>query len=164
MHGPPPALPGGGMKKILKESEHLVRLALVLVAAFVIFLAIRRAIVPRSFGEFGHYRGAVLDEIRARPISFAGQAVCETCHEDAAKTKSEGRHAGVSCEACHGPTAAHTEDPIANHAAKPDPAILCVRCHEAEAAKPRTFPQVISKEHSSGLSCGTCHQPHNPKP
>jgi hypothetical protein len=43
-----------------------------------------------------------------------------------------------------------------------DAAVLCVRCHEANSAKPKTFPQVASAEHSAGLPCDTCHQPHSP--
>jgi hypothetical protein len=152
------------MRNSLKESEHLIRLVLVLCATVLIFLVVRHAVVPRSFGEFGHYRGAALEEIRSRPVSFAGKAVCADCHDEVVKIKSEGKHAGVSCEACHGPTAAHTDDPMTNHAVKPNPATLCVRCHEAEPAKPKTFPQVVSKDHAGGLSCIECHKPHSPKP
>jgi predicted CXXCH cytochrome family protein len=151
------------MRKIMKESGHLVRLALVLVTGLLIFLAIRAAVVPATFGRLGHYRAAALDDIRARPFSFAGKAVCEGCHEEVAKVKSEGKHAGIACEACHGPSASHTEDPITNHAVKPDPAKLCVRCHEANPARPKAFPQVVSKEHANGMSCGDCHKPHTPK-
>lgn len=149
--------------KALKESEHLVRLVAVLACGAIIFLLIRHAIVPKSFGLYGHYRAAALDDIRARTVSFGGKAMCETCHEDVAKTKSGGKHAGVACEACHGPTAAHTDDPMANHAVRPDPRTLCVRCHEAEPAKPKWFPQVVSKDHAGDVSCGECHQPHTPK-
>lgn len=151
------------MGNFFKDSEHLVRMALVLGAVLVIFLVIRHAVVPPSFGKYGHYRAAALDEIRARPVSFASHAVCESCHDDILKVKSEGKHAGVACEACHGPTAAHTEDPMANHAVKPNPATLCVRCHEAEPAKPKTFPQVVSKDHAGEVSCVDCHNPHSPK-
>lgn len=151
------------MRNFLRESEHLVRLALVLVAGVILFLVIRHAIVPASFGRYGHYRADALDDIRARPVSFAGKAVCESCHEDVMKTKNAGAHAGVACEACHGPTAAHTDDPMANHAMKPDPATLCVRCHAADPAKPKNFPQVVAKDHAGDVSCGQCHQPHSPK-
>lgn len=151
------------MGRNLKDAEHLVRMAAVLVGGLVAFLLIRSAIVPKSFGEYGHYRGAALDEIRARPVSFAGHSTCEMCHDDVFKVKSAGVHAGVACEACHGPAAAHTEDPTANKALKPDPATLCVRCHEADPAKPKGFPQVVSKEHAGETSCGECHQPHSPK-
>lgn len=151
------------MRRNLQDSEHLVRMAAVLVAGLAIFLLIRFAIVPKSFGEFGHYRGAALEEIRARPISFAGHAACEMCHDDVVKVKSAGVHAGVACEACHGPTFAHTDDPMAHKAVKPDPATLCVRCHAADPAKPKGFPQVVAKDHAGDASCGDCHQPHSPK-
>jgi hypothetical protein len=151
------------MRNILKESGHLLRMALLLGTALVLFLLIRRAVVPKSFGQYEHYRGAALDEIRARPVSFAGRQVCETCHTDTAETKSKGPHAGVGCEACHGPAAAHAEDPTGHPAMKPDPSVLCVRCHEANPAKPQSFPQVVSKDHANGMSCGACHQAHSPK-
>jgi len=152
------------MRNRFKDFEHLIRMALVLVAGAIIFLLVRQAIVPKTFGQFGHYRAASLDDIRARPVSFAGKDACALCHDDVVKTKSEGKHAGVACEACHGPTAAHTEDPTTNHAFKPNPATLCVRCHEADSAKPKNFPQVVSKDHAGDMSCGECHKPHSPKP
>jgi hypothetical protein len=151
------------MRNILKESGHLVRMAVLLGMGLVAFLLIRHAIVPKSFGQYGHYRGAVLDEIRARPVSFAGKQTCEMCHTDVADVKNKGVHAGVACEACHGPSAAHTEDPSGHPAVKPDPAVLCVRCHEANPSKPKGFPQVVSKDHAGEVSCATCHQPHSPK-
>ena len=46
--------------------------------------------------------------------------------------------------------------------AKPDTAVLCVRCHAASAAKPKNFPQVDPADHSNGLPCETCHKPHSP--
>jgi predicted CXXCH cytochrome family protein len=150
------------VKKFLRESEHLVRLALLAAVLVVAFLVIRWAVVPAGFGRYGHYRAPSLDDVRARPISFAGHQACETCHDEQAKTKGQGKHAQVSCEACHGPLAAHADDPFANKAVKPNPATLCVRCHEADSAKPKSFPQVVSSDHAGGESCGTCHNPHSP--
>ena len=149
------------MKKVLGEAEHLVRLALVAAVLVVIFFAIRRAIVPASFGKYGHYRAASLDEIRARPISFAGHEACEACHDEIVRVKLAGKHAHINCEACHGPAAKHADDPFNNHALKPDPATLCLRCHQADSAKPKSFPQVVSSEHY-GPACGDCHNPHHP--
>ncbi len=152
------------MRKVLKESEHLLRLVAVFAVGLVLFLVIRQAIVPKGFGEFGHYRGPALDDIAARPISFAGHATCEACHDDQAKTKAAGKHAGLSCETCHGPAAAHTEDPTEHAVMKPDPKVLCVRCHEADPARPKSFPQVVSKDHAGDTSCIECHKPHSPLP
>jgi hypothetical protein len=150
------------MKNFLGDVGHLVRLALVAVILLAIFFAIRFAVVPAGFGKYGHYRAGSLDDIRAKPISFAGHEDCELCHVDIATTKGKGKHAHVNCEACHGPSARHAEDPSNHKAVKPDPATLCVRCHEADSAKPKTFPQVVSREHSGGMSCGVCHNPHSP--
>ena len=151
------------MKKTLRESEHLIRFALVLAAVVLIFFAIRSLVVPPSFGQYGHYRAASLADVRARPVAFAGQALCEACHDPIAQTRSQGKHAKVACEACHGALAQHADDPGALKPQKPDAAILCVRCHEADPAKPKSFPQVLSKDHAQGLICTTCHNPHRPK-
>lgn len=150
------------MKKILKESEHLLRLAGVLAAGLVAFLFIRQALVPHDFGRYGHYRAPALSDIRKQPIRFAGHQTCELCHDDVAKLKSQGKHANIACEACHGPLFQHTDNPTDIKPQLPNVATLCVSCHEADAAKPKSFPQVASKEHSGGAACNSCHQPHKP--
>ncbi|HZU27255.1 MAG TPA: multiheme c-type cytochrome [Bryobacteraceae bacterium] len=151
------------MKTLLREAGHLVRLATLGALLLILFLLVRRAVVPPSFGKYGHYRAASLEEIAARPASFAGREACEACHDDIATMKREARHARLGCEACHGALAAHAEDPSSNKATKPDTATLCVRCHEADSAKPKWFPQVVSSEHMGDVPCGSCHNPHKPK-
>ena len=145
-----------------KDAGHLFRLAGVFVAGILLFLVLRGFLVPKSFGEYGHFRGNALSEIAARPINFAGHETCEGCHADVLEKKKDGKHAHVNCEACHGPLAKHADDPASVTPEKLDTAVLCVRCHEANAAKPKGFPQVVSADHSSGLACDTCHQPHSP--
>jgi hypothetical protein len=147
---------------IFKDAGHLFRLAAVFVAGLLIFLVIRGFLVPKSFGQFGHYRANAVTEIAARPIKFAGHESCEGCHADVLDKKKNGKHAGVNCEACHGPQAQHADDPTSVKPDKLDTAVLCARCHEANEAKPRNFPQVDTAEHSTGLPCDTCHQPHSP--
>ena len=147
---------------VFKDAGHLFRLAAVFIAGLLIFLVIRGFLVPKSFGQFGHYRANAVTEIAARPIKFAGHESCEGCHADVLDKKKNGKHAGVNCEACHGPQAQHVDDPTSVKPAKLDTAVLCARCHEANAAKPRNFPQVDTEEHSTGLPCDTCHQPHSP--
>jgi uncharacterized CHY-type Zn-finger protein len=102
-----------------------------------------------------------IGDVAALPIRHAGHQACEACHGDVLEVKSKGKHAGVNCEACHGPLAKHAEDPSIVPV-KPDPAVLCAQCHEASAAKPKWFPQVVTAEHSNGLPCNTCHAPHDP--
>ncbi len=147
---------------IFKDAGHLFRFAGLFVLAFIVFLVIRGFVVPKSFGQYGHYRGAAMGEIAAHPIHFAGHQACETCHSDIADTKKTGKHAHVNCEACHGPLASHADDPASTTPPKLDTAVLCVRCHAASVAKPKGFPQVDAAEHANGVPCETCHQPHSP--
>jgi hypothetical protein len=149
----------------MKEAAHLVRLAGVFLAGFLLFLVVRQQVVPAGFGKYGHFRAGALDDNRAHPIVFAGRSACAGCHEDQLKVLESSKHAIVSCEACHGPQAKHAnaDDPSAAKPALPDTTALCARCHEASSAKPQKFPQVVSKEHSGGESCKTCHMPHQPQ-
>jgi hypothetical protein len=144
-----------------KDAGHLFRFLFLFVVAFVVFLVIRHFVVPKSFGQYGHYRGAAIAEIAAKPIHFAGHDTCETCHADILDAKKSGKHANVNCEACHGPLANHANDPSIAPA-KLDTALLCIKCHAASAAKPKTFPQVDADQHSGGVPCETCHKPHDP--
>ncbi|MGO9979592.1 MAG: multiheme c-type cytochrome [Candidatus Sulfotelmatobacter sp.] len=145
-----------------KDAGHLFRVAVVFVVVGVAFLGVRAFLVPKSFGQYGHYRGDALADIAARPVSFAGHQACEDCHADVLERKKSGRHAHVNCEACHGALANHAGDPGSVQPPKLDTAVLCIRCHEANLAKPKSFPQVVSADHSTGLPCNTCHQPHSP--
>jgi uncharacterized CHY-type Zn-finger protein len=148
--------------KTFKDSGHLFRLAAVFLVGLVGFLVLRSFLVPHSFGRYGHYRADAIPEIAATPISYAGHQVCETCHSDILEVKSKGVHKGVACESCHGPQAKHADDPASVQPAKLDTAVLCIRCHQANIAKPKSFPQVDAAEHSGGAACNTCHQPHSP--
>jgi hypothetical protein len=146
----------------MRDIEHLLRVAGVFLLAVVAFLGVRAFLVPRSFGEFGHYRGDAIAEIAALPIVHAGHQTCEICHSEIFEQKSKGKHASVACEACHGPQAKHADDPGSILPVKPNAGVLCAQCHEASAAKPQWFPQVVTAEHSGGLVCTTCHQAHSP--
>ena len=151
------------MKDFLRSTEHLIRVGILVAVGLVAFLVIQRVVVPRDFGKYGHFRASALDEIRAKPIKFAGREACEVCHSEQAEAKSKGKHAGLGCEGCHGPLARHAEDPSSIVPKLPDTAVLCARCHEQNSAKPKSFPQVVTAEHSAGLACNTCHKPHTPK-
>src|ERR1017187_1669841 len=148
---------------LFKDIEHLVRLAAVMAIAVVAFVVLRAAVVPRTFGQYGHYRGAAIAEAASHPLAFAGHDTCETCHTDVVDQKKQGKHVVVPCEACHGAQARHADDPASVKPAKLDTAVVCARCHEANSAKPKAFPQVATADHSGGLACDTCHQPHRPK-
>lgn len=146
----------------MRDAEHLLRIAALFGFGVVAFFGIRAFSVPHSFGQYGHYRGDAIAEVAALPLVYAGHEICEACHPDVSEVKTKGKHAGVACEACHGPQAKHTENPGALVPPKLDAAILCPQCHEASAAKPKWFPQVDTKEHFGGVVCDTCHRPHDP--
>ena len=129
------------MRESLRESEHLIRAALLFAAALVVFLVVRAALVPKDFGRYGHYRGDALGEVRAQATMFAGR---------------------TACEACHGALAAHAADPTTGKPALPDAGTICLLCHLQNVAKPEGFPQVDPKEHAGGAPCSTCHKPHHP--
>ncbi len=147
----------------MKEAGHILRLAALFAIACAAFLVVRQQIVPSGFGKYGHYREGALADNRAHPITYAGRETCAMCHDEALTALGKGKHAGVGCEACHGPQSAH-----AAGGGQPKPQLpvalqLCVVCHEANSSKPKGFPQVVSKQHYEGGDCKACHQPHQPK-
>lgn len=153
------------MKQTMRDAGHLIRPLVIFAAGTLLFVAVRQVIIPKDFGLYGHFRPGAMDDNRKHPIRFAGQEVCAGCHDEVVAKRKTGKHAGVACEACHGPQAKHAnaDDPKAAKPALPDTAVLCARCHEANVAKPKGFPQVVSKTHSGGSPCNACHQAHAPK-
>jgi len=150
------------LRPTFRDAGHLIRPAVLLVIGLVVFMMVRGAVVPKGFGKYGHYRAGYLEVARSKPIQYAGQEVCASCHDSEATARAGGRHAKVSCEICHGPQARHADDPSALKPKLPDVATLCARCHEKDPAKPKAFPQVVTAEHSGGMACNDCHKPHNP--
>jgi hypothetical protein len=150
------------MRKFFGHKEHLARVALLAAAAVAVFVALQALLVPESFGLYGHYRAAALDDNRDRALAFAGRGACVECHSDVPEAAKGGAHEAVRCEACHGPLAAHAADPTTAAAQKPDSRVLCVRCHQMNVARPSGFPQVDAAEHAGGDACTSCHAAHNP--
>lgn len=148
------------MRQLLRDAEHLVRLALLFAAGTVVFVVVRAIAVPADFGEYGHYRAGALDDVRERQPRFAGRAACAECHDVAVAELAGGGHSGVGCEACHGPLAAHAADP--GEAAAPAAVATCALCHAANQARPAGHPQVDVEAHAEGNACTDCHVPHAP--
>jgi hypothetical protein len=141
---------------------HVARVAGLFAAALFVFLLVRAFLVPADFGRYGFYRAGALDDIRARPADFGGEASCKPCHAKTFDERKDTRHAKVHCEACHGPLQAHVIDP------KIKPASIdlkqpCIQCHTKLAGRPSFVPQVVVADHSGDAECGVCHQPHSPK-
>ena len=147
----------------MKDWLHLLRLGALLGAAALAFLVARPFFVPDTFGDLGHYRAAAVVEARERPLHFADSAACETCHSDVVtlRVEKKSRHLNIRCQSCHGPLGEHVDSSGETKPALPDVALLCIRCHEETAGRPR-MPQVKSADHSGGERCVTCHSPHAP--
>jgi hypothetical protein len=141
---------------------HLLRMAGLFIAGAVVFVIVRAVLVPEGFGTWGHFRAGALDDNRAHPLRYAGWQVCADCHADVLEARHGSRHAAIGCEACHGPLAAHAEDPEATPARRPDATVLCRGCHQTNVARPAGFPQIDPMEHGDGEPCVSCHQPHHP--
>jgi len=164
------------MRGRFQHAGHVLRVAAVFACGFVGFLVLRWAVVPADFGKYGFYRAGALDDIKARRISYAGAASCDSCHHDTyvlpkdwpklepGKDAPEDKHSILHCEACHGPLAAHAADktvPVAKVGADR----LCLTCHREIPGRPHSQPQIVpNKDHGNGDPCLSCHSPHFPKP
>jgi uncharacterized CHY-type Zn-finger protein len=149
--------------KRFKDIEHLVRLAGLFIAGLLVFTVARAELVPAGFGKFGHYRAGAIDDVRAKPLGYAGQKACAECHVDVVDLRAQARHKGIACESCHGPLATHAADPGQMTPKLPEARALCIHCHAANTGKSKRYPTVDVKEHAGDESCLTCHKPHNPK-
>ena len=151
------------MRGLFKDKEHLLRMAALFAVGVLVFVVARGLLVPEDFGVYGHFRAGALQDNRQRPPGFAGRAACGDCHADVLEARAGSRHAGVGCEACHGALGRHAEEPEAMAPVKPDGAHVCLVCHVANVAKPKSFPQVDPAEHGDGQPCSDCHRPHHPE-
>ena len=168
--------------------QHIKRLLITFAVVITLFLVVRALLVPKSFGEYGHYRGLALEENAAKPLHYAGSAACAKCHQDIVDEKSAGHHAGLACEGCHGPAYKHTMFADSTHTApladslKPErntTRAYCATCHELDAARVKMVSdtinvsvikmiqekkhgQVINKETNLPYACIECHNPHDP--
>ena len=133
-------------------------------AAIAVLLVARARLVPKSFGELGHYRADALVVNAARPVRYAGLEVCAGCHDDEAAKKAASYHRTLTCEGCHGPASDHAEDPSEKKPVIPRERKDCLRCHEYRFSRPTGFPQVIENLHNPMQPCMNCHNPHDPTP
>ena len=143
--------------------EQIKRLSIIFVILLAIFIIVNNILVPEDFGLYGHYRASALEEIISQKIQYAGHEVCYDCHDDVVETKQSGYHKKVSCEVCHGPAAAHTEDEEVELKA-PRERGYCPICHEYLPSRPTGFPQIIAASHNPMKACISCHDPHDPVP
>jgi ribosomal protein S27AE len=148
--------------KIPRIPRNLIPLYILLILAVGGLVVGRALLIPDTFGDYGHYRAAALDENRALEIAYAGQDVCGECHYDEYELKQQSHHRTVSCEACHGPGARHVDAPDEHTPDAPRGRGYCALCHGYNPSRPTGFPQIIPELHNPGKACMSCHDPHNP--
>jgi hypothetical protein len=144
-----------------KMPPQILRLVLLTAVIVLSYGAARALLRPASFGEYGHFRGAALEEIAARTPVYAGMKSCDECHSDVLQKVAKFEHKNVACESCHGPGREHAKDPDVKNLKLNDS--LCLRCHEANASRPIWLKQITEKDHFKGDRCVGCHVPHQPK-
>ena len=148
------------MRRLFKMPPQVLRLFLLAVGIVVTYSIARYFLTPVSFRQYGWYRGEALGELQAREPVFAGKKACEECHSDEVTKLVKHEHKSLSCEACHGPGQAHSDNPdvkINQQFYSP-----CIRCHEANPSRPKWHKQIVSKNHYTGSKCTECHVPHAP--
>ena len=177
--------------KMPSPNAHFYRLAIVFFVFILVFLVVRQIATPASWNYdlTNWYRLDALEELKQQPVVFGDNPSCVSCHEWSVETVMEDKHAGLSCESCHGPLANHArgEEKIADAVlaygmpghleGKTNPVIWqCQNCHEATINKPKTVPQYTAsgkfKTHIKfeaggyrpGTDCLKCHGAHEPTP
>ena len=144
--------------------EQVRRLSVLLILLIAAFLIVRSLLVPADFGKYGHFRATAVDEIISQDMHYSGSEACGECHEDIKENKTKGYHRNISCEVCHGPGYAHTQDPSEVVLEAPRERGYCPLCHEYLPSRPTGFPQIVSASHNPMKPCINCHEPHDPKP
>jgi hypothetical protein len=139
------------------------RLAIAFAVFITLFLVARHFLVPATFGQYGHYRGASLEDNAKPEIHFSGQKACFDCHQDIEDLKLQGPHKEIRCETCHGPGQVHVTSGEAKDIIKPSGREFCGNCHGANAAKKKeTIHQVNMNTKNPGKNCTECHNSHQP--
>jgi hypothetical protein len=142
---------------------HIKRLILVFAIVISLFLLARHLLVPDTFGKYGPYRAATLDDYSLIEIHFAGQQACLECHQDVQDLKTQDVHSDIHCETCHGPGQKHVTSSAATDILIPSGREFCGSCHIMNSARPKNaITQVDLNKHNIGKNCIECHNPHQP--
>ena len=141
------------------------RATILVILIVICFFVAKQFAKPKSFGEFGFYRGDNVAEWIAMEQNYAppGNKTCSKCHDQIVQLTSLAEHGKLDCQSCHGPLMAHVLKPTVSHPKVAGNAELCGTCHKEIVG--RTKDQIATVkvgEHSGGLDCVRCHDPHQP--
>lgn len=144
--------------------QQVTRLLVVFAIIGIGFLLARHFLIPETFGEFGHYRGAALASAKAHEKKYAGRQECVLCHSDVEALRSGSNHRNLSCEVCHGAAGNHVAGPMEVKPGINRERDACILCHGYDPSRPTGFPQVEPLAHNAPTACVSCHSPHAPEP
>lgn len=154
----------------LAHAKHIFRVFLLLIVGLIVLTLGRSFFVPDTWGQYGSYRGAAIEQHWNKVPRHGGTASCAECHESEYEDVTSGVHHTLACEGCHAPLSVH----VANGEKIADMPIrksqdLCLLCHEKLDARPATQPQILPAQHleeeggePGPESCFDCHEPHSP--
>jgi len=139
------------------------RLALAFAIFISLFLVLRHFLVPDTFGKYGPYRAAAMDDYVLLEIHYSGQQACFECHQDVEDLKAQDVHSEIHCETCHGPGQKHVVSGEAADILKPTGREFCGNCHVMNAARQKsTINQIDLNKHNIDKNCIECHNAHQP--
>ncbi|MBF0501301.1 MAG: hypothetical protein HQM09_14270 [Candidatus Riflebacteria bacterium] len=170
--------------------SYVNRILIIFFGAVVAGLVLKTAMIPESFGKYGHYRADWLSEGTQLPSIYQGKFVCQECHNEIFQTHEKDVHVSVECENCHGNGKKHVDfhkkvasasvdtsadmtasggikDQAKMHILKDNQ--TCLYCHRQLKARPKYFPQIDPDAHfellkvkDKNTTCFSCHSPHEP--
>ncbi len=147
--------------KISKYS-HIKRLFGIYFGILLIFIIVRPFIIPKSFGEFGHYRANSIQDNINLPTKYVDIKECEDCHEKEYEEFFSHSHKNLNCQICHAFVSQHIDNPEEKKPSKEMNRDFCGKCHFEIESRPSSFPQIDEKLHNPEENCISCHSPHNP--
>ena len=148
----------------MQVPEQVRRLGIVFAILVVVTVVLRFGVIPASYFSPAQHKASTVEREIAKPIRFAGTATCRSCHEEHYEIKYGGKHRGLACETCHGPSVGHAENPGDVKPYAPRDRKFRPVCHAYDPSRPTGFPQINPTTHNPLVACITCHQPHEPEP
>lgn len=162
----------------MRESVKSRAFRFVLVVLIWLFATAAAVFVQAKPRAGSQEQGAAARPAEAASSEYAGPDTCKTCHDDIYQRWAQTPHFRTTldtrggpekhgCEACHGPAASHAADPsdksklfLFTKASAKEINARCLSCH----ASSTEHANAINSRHArAGVSCISCHSPHNYK-